>query len=451
MAQDNIRMDSADDLLAVAAALEREAAARYRALSARMLRQGDAALAAQFDGLAAMEDRHAGDVAARSEALLGHAPSVVARAGNCRRPMMKRRRAARRSAPIRRSPSPCAMKSAPSFSTLTSPPKRKIPACMRWPRHWRATSWSTLRCCGAIGVALFIRRAPSPSKYRRPSKSCARRRGAGTAKLRRRTRRWRRRWTSPARPRTRRTSGASPPRRRNPRPARPRRGPRAAQRRGWAAAAGRSVRSFGADRRAVEQRGCGGRGAAAGRRDGRPPRPRRRRARQRAARRRPALIAFVGRLRLRRARSARCDDRRSPRSFARALSQVSGHVVSLGSWSSAVGALIDISDTSSMARLMWHRQCHLRGQIDAPAERRSARPLRRIWRPAKRGRDPPATGRPPRHALRNLITTPSCSAPLAGRPARPAQGAIKTETSACGMSMFCVFVIALLCDIDHAI
>ncbi len=76
MAQDNIRMDSADDLLAVAAALEREAAARYRALSARMLRQGDAALAAQFDGLAAMEDRHAGDVAARSEALLGHAPSV---------------------------------------------------------------------------------------------------------------------------------------------------------------------------------------------------------------------------------------------------------------------------------------------------------------------------------------------------------------------------------------
>jgi rubrerythrin len=76
MAQVNIRMSTADELLAVAVAMEREAAARYRALSARMARQGDAAMAAQFNVLAGIEDRHAGDVAERSQALLGHAPAV---------------------------------------------------------------------------------------------------------------------------------------------------------------------------------------------------------------------------------------------------------------------------------------------------------------------------------------------------------------------------------------
>ena len=74
MAHLNVRMDSADELLAVAMALEREAAARYRALSARMARQGDASMAAQFYVLAGMEDRHADDIADRGEALLGHAP-----------------------------------------------------------------------------------------------------------------------------------------------------------------------------------------------------------------------------------------------------------------------------------------------------------------------------------------------------------------------------------------
>jgi rubrerythrin len=76
MAQVNIRMDSADELLAVAVAMEREAAARYRALSARMARQGDAAMAAQFNVLAGMEDRHAGDVAERGQALLGRPPAL---------------------------------------------------------------------------------------------------------------------------------------------------------------------------------------------------------------------------------------------------------------------------------------------------------------------------------------------------------------------------------------
>ncbi len=63
----------------MAVALEREAAARYRALSARMARQGDSAVAAQFNVLAGMEDRHAGDVAERGQALLGHAPAIPSR------------------------------------------------------------------------------------------------------------------------------------------------------------------------------------------------------------------------------------------------------------------------------------------------------------------------------------------------------------------------------------
>ena len=71
-----MRDEFPDALLAVAAALEREAAARYRALSARMARQGDAAMAAQFDSLAGMEDAHAGEVAKRSQELLGHAPAI---------------------------------------------------------------------------------------------------------------------------------------------------------------------------------------------------------------------------------------------------------------------------------------------------------------------------------------------------------------------------------------
>jgi len=73
MANINVTMGSSDELLAVAVALEREAAARYRALSARMAQQGDAAMAAQFEVLAKLEDRHVSQVADRGQALLGHA------------------------------------------------------------------------------------------------------------------------------------------------------------------------------------------------------------------------------------------------------------------------------------------------------------------------------------------------------------------------------------------
>lgn len=69
---------SVEELLAVAEALEREAAARYRGLSARMARQGDAAMAAEFEALAALEERHVEKVAERAQALLNRAPALRA-------------------------------------------------------------------------------------------------------------------------------------------------------------------------------------------------------------------------------------------------------------------------------------------------------------------------------------------------------------------------------------
>lgn len=75
--QVNVRVRTADDLLAVAAALEHEAAARYRGLSARMARQGDLEMTALFDTLAGMEDRHANQIGARSLELLGHRPDIA--------------------------------------------------------------------------------------------------------------------------------------------------------------------------------------------------------------------------------------------------------------------------------------------------------------------------------------------------------------------------------------
>jgi rubrerythrin len=72
--QINVRVESIDDLLAVAEALEHEAAARYRELAARMTQQGDEQLAAQFDVLAKMEDRHAVQIGDRSEVLRGRRP-----------------------------------------------------------------------------------------------------------------------------------------------------------------------------------------------------------------------------------------------------------------------------------------------------------------------------------------------------------------------------------------
>jgi rubrerythrin len=67
-------VESLDELLAVATAMEQEAAARYRVLSTRMRRQGDIAMAAQFETLASVEDRHAADIVVRSEVMLGHKP-----------------------------------------------------------------------------------------------------------------------------------------------------------------------------------------------------------------------------------------------------------------------------------------------------------------------------------------------------------------------------------------
>lgn len=74
--QVKVRVHSAGDLLAVAEGLEKEAAARYRSLAARMTLQGDHEMAAQFKGLAAMEDAHGRQIAEHSMATLGHKPDL---------------------------------------------------------------------------------------------------------------------------------------------------------------------------------------------------------------------------------------------------------------------------------------------------------------------------------------------------------------------------------------
>jgi rubrerythrin len=71
------RVGSVEELLAMAEALEKEATARYRALSARMAQQGDAEMAAQFETLAKMEELHADHVADRARALIGRAPAAL--------------------------------------------------------------------------------------------------------------------------------------------------------------------------------------------------------------------------------------------------------------------------------------------------------------------------------------------------------------------------------------
>jgi rubrerythrin len=64
-------------LLAVAEALEREAARRYRGMATRMARQGNSAIAAVFETLAALEERHVERVADRARSLLGRPPELL--------------------------------------------------------------------------------------------------------------------------------------------------------------------------------------------------------------------------------------------------------------------------------------------------------------------------------------------------------------------------------------
>ena len=69
----NVRIDTVEGLLVVAEALEQEAATRYRGLAARMTRQGNSAMAAQFDALASMEDLHVRKITDRAHSLFGRA------------------------------------------------------------------------------------------------------------------------------------------------------------------------------------------------------------------------------------------------------------------------------------------------------------------------------------------------------------------------------------------
>jgi rubrerythrin len=62
---------SVEDLLSVAEAMERDSADRYRRFAADLRKRGDESVAAEFEALAALEDRHVGEVAARAHSVLG--------------------------------------------------------------------------------------------------------------------------------------------------------------------------------------------------------------------------------------------------------------------------------------------------------------------------------------------------------------------------------------------
>jgi rubrerythrin len=59
-------VESAEELMALACAMEKEAARRYRELAARMRLRGEGRLAALFDFFAGVEDKHATQIADRS-------------------------------------------------------------------------------------------------------------------------------------------------------------------------------------------------------------------------------------------------------------------------------------------------------------------------------------------------------------------------------------------------
>src|ERR1019366_359545 len=73
------RLTSADELLAIAHAVELEAGRRYRELADHMRRQGEQQLAGVFDYLARIEDKHAREIDARAVAVIGKAidPAMV--------------------------------------------------------------------------------------------------------------------------------------------------------------------------------------------------------------------------------------------------------------------------------------------------------------------------------------------------------------------------------------
>jgi hypothetical protein len=65
-------VESAEELMAMAYAMEGEAARRYRGLAERMRLRPDARLARLFDFFADLETKHAAQIAERSIAVAGH-------------------------------------------------------------------------------------------------------------------------------------------------------------------------------------------------------------------------------------------------------------------------------------------------------------------------------------------------------------------------------------------
>lgn len=75
-AEPAIEVASVDELLALATAMEQEAARRYRQMADRMRLQGESDLAALFIFLAGIEDKHAALIADRATRATGHVPEV---------------------------------------------------------------------------------------------------------------------------------------------------------------------------------------------------------------------------------------------------------------------------------------------------------------------------------------------------------------------------------------
>src|SRR5208337_2250725 len=98
--------------------------------------------------------------------------------------MMKMKRAAQRSADIRRLPLLFATRSARSLSTLTSRLRPSIPPCAHWPRTLLATNGSTPQSCVAIAAAPFAPSGRPLQRFQETSKCCARPRDNGMAQPR---------------------------------------------------------------------------------------------------------------------------------------------------------------------------------------------------------------------------------------------------------------------------
>lgn len=136
----SIRIDTVEGLLVVAEALEREAVSRYRGLAARMTRQGNSAMAAQFDALASMEDLHVRQITDRAQSLLGRALGSLTVSWDLP-PTYDEDEARGASLSAYRALGFAVRNEERAFAFYTYvAADAEVPRCERWPRTWLATN-----------------------------------------------------------------------------------------------------------------------------------------------------------------------------------------------------------------------------------------------------------------------------------------------------------------------